>query len=75
MILLVVEQGNYVWANQSDGYHLEKKVQWIKKHKLWEDVRDLYLDKKNYNDNPDKKSRSLYAETIHEVAQKNGYCH
>lgn len=69
------EQGLYVWADQPDGYNLEKKVQWIKKHDLWEDVWDLYLDKKNYNDNPDKKSRSLYAETIHEVAQKNGYCH
>lgn len=67
------EQGNYVWSDQPDGYRLEKKVQWIKHNGLWEDVWDLYLDKKNYNDNPDKKSRALYAETINEIAQKNGY--
>lgn len=66
-------QGSYVWADQPDGYHLEKKVNWIKSHSLWEEVWDLYLDKKNYNTDPDKKSRALYAETIHEVAQRNGF--
>lgn len=66
-------QDSYYWDNQPDGYNLEEKVLWIKKHGLWEEVLDLYLYKKNYNDNPDKKSRALYAETIHEIAQKNGY--
>ena len=66
-------QDSYYWDNQPDGYNLEEKVLWIKKHGLWEEVWDLYLYKKNYNDNPDKKSRALYAETIHEIAQKNGY--
>lgn len=67
------EQGNYIWVTQSNGYYLEKKVQWIKENGLWQDVRDLYLIKKNYNDNPNKKSRSLYAEAVNEIAQKNGY--
>ena len=67
------ERRNCLWADQPDGYRLEQKVKWIKNNGLWEDVWDLYLDKKNYNENPDKKSRALYAETINEIAQKNGY--
>ena len=66
-------QNSYYWNNQSSGYNLEKKVEWIKKHDLWEEVLDVYLYKKNYNNNPDKKSRSLYAETINEVAKRSGY--
>ncbi len=67
------DQNSYYWAEQPKGYHLAQKEAWIKKHGLWDDVLDIYLDKKNDNDDPDKKSRSLYAETINEVCQKNGY--
>ncbi|MBR4708265.1 MAG: hypothetical protein IKP29_09440, partial [Pseudobutyrivibrio sp.] len=66
-------QNNYVWAEQPKGYNLDKKVKWIKDNKLWDEVLDLYLYKKNYNDNPNKKSRALYAETINEICQQNGY--
>jgi len=66
-------QNSYMWADQPEGYHIDEKVAWIKHRGLWEEVWDLYLEKKNYNTNPHKKSRALYAETIHEVAQKNGY--
>ena len=66
-------QNSYYWDNQPNGYYLEKKVQWIKKRGLWEEVLAVYLDKKNFNNNPNKKSRSLYAETINEVAKNSGY--
>ena len=63
-------QNNYFWSEQtkrfSDLTRLEKA---IKKHGLWNKVKDLYIDKKNKNTNIYKKSRSLYAETIHEVYQ------
>ena len=65
--------GDYLWQDQPKGYNLEGKIQWIKEKGLWDEVFDLYLDKKNYNTNPDKKSRALYSETIHEVCQKSGY--
>ncbi len=67
------KQRSYVWAEQNDGYGLGKKIEWIKQHNLRNEVLDLYLQKKNRNTNPDKKSRALYAETIHEICQKNGY--
>ena len=67
------KQRSYTWEEQPDGYHLNEKVDWIKKCGLWDEVRDLYLEKKNSNTDPDKKSRALYAESIHEICQKSGY--
>lgn len=67
------QQRSYTWEEQPHGYHLEKKVKWLKDHSLWDEVLELYLWKKNTNTNPDKKSRALYAETIHEICQQNGY--
>ena len=66
-------QNNYAWVDQTKGYDLEDKVQWIKSKGLWNEVRRIYLYKKNHNTVPDKRSRSLYAETINEVAKKSGY--
>ena len=67
------EQIYYSWEFQPKGYYkLQEKIEWIKKKHLWHLVRDCYLIKKNTN-NSNKKSRSLFAETVHEVCQRNGY--
>lgn len=54
---------------------LEDKAEAIRNKGCWDEVRNLYLDKKNLNENPNKRSRSLYAETINEIyhrcVQKN----
>lgn len=64
----------YFWQEQSQGFYLlDEKAEWIKDNKLWQDVRDLYLYKKNHNNDKHKHSRSIYAETIHEICQKYGY--
>ena len=52
---------------------LPTKIEWIKKHGLWQQVRDNYIYKKNINIDDNKKSRSIFAETIHQVCQQNGY--
>lgn len=63
--------GSYYWEQQPKGFiGLETKADWLKKNGYWQDVRDYYIEKKNNNTNPDKKSRSLYAETINEIYQK-----
>ena len=68
------EQHSYSWKDQPKGYYdLPIKIEWIKKHKLWQQVRDNYIDKKNTNTDDNKKSRSIFAETIHQVCQQNGY--
>lgn len=66
------KQQSYYWSEQSSAiYLLPQKEDWLRKHNLWNDVRELYLWKKNNNNNPYKKSRSLYAETINELYHSN----
>ena len=64
----------YFWEYQGKGFvGLEKKMDWLKRENLWGDLQDYYIYKKNCNDNPDKRSRSIFAESINEMCQKNGY--
>ena len=68
------KQNNYSWEYQPKGHmELPFKIKWIKKHGLWQQVRDIYLCKKNINTDDNKKSRSIFSETIHQVCQQNGY--
>lgn len=67
------EQNNYTWEYRSKGFkNLEIRADWLKKHKYWNEVKDVYLEMKNKNTNPDKHSRSLYAETINNLYHKYG---
>lgn len=64
---------SYHWQEQPHEYYLQKaKIEDIKSIGHWEDVRKLYLDKKN-NNPQDKSSRSLRAEAIDEIHQKYFY--
>ena len=57
----------YSWQMQCKGYLLSKKEAYIKKNKLTNELRKIYLDKKNFNTNPNKKSRALYAEAVNDL--------
>ena len=64
----------YFWEYQGKGFvGLEKKMDWLKRENLWGELQDYYIYKKNCNDNPDKHSRSIFAESINEMCQKIGY--
>lgn len=64
----------YSWEYQGKGFvGLNKKIDWLKKKSLWGKLQDYYIEKKNTNENPDKHSRSIFAESINEMCQKNGY--
>lgn len=68
------KQNEYYWQKQPQGFYLlDEKAKWIKDNGYWQEVRDLYLDKKNGNTDPHKHSRSIYAETIHQICQQYGY--
>lgn len=64
---------SYTWEEQpKEFYLLPEKIEFCKENNLWQEVRELYLHKKNTN--IDKKtSRSIFADTIHQVCQQNGY--
>lgn len=67
-------QNTYSWEEQPQGFYLlGEKEEWIKDSGYWQKARDLYIDKKNHNTDRHKHSRSIYAETIHEICQKYGY--
>lgn len=60
------------WAFQAQpDCDLERKADVLKKKGFWNEVLDIYLDKKNLNTDPNKHSRSLYAETINECYQRH----
>ena len=64
----------YIWQEQPQGFYLlDEKAEWIKDCGYWDEMRMLYLYKKNCNNDSNKHSRSIYAETIHEICQKYGY--
>ena len=74
IFVITKKQCSYSWEYQPKGYYdLPTKIEWIKKHKLWQQVRDNYIDKKNANTDDNKKSRSIFSESIHQVCQQNGY--
>lgn len=65
---------SYTWEEQPDGYYmLPQKEQWIKNSGYHSELRELYLDKKNQNNDRNKHSRSLYAEAVHEICQRYGF--
>ena len=64
----------YTWEYQGDGFKtLPDKIDWLNENGYWKKLRDYYIEKKNINSNPQKHSRSIYAEAITEMCQKLGY--
>ena len=64
-------QRSYKWEYlPMSNAKLEERAQWLTDNRYWNEVRDMYLYKKNWNCNPDKRSRSLYAETINELYRR-----
>ena len=67
------ERNYFSWEFQTQPYkELESRADYLKTNGHWDEVLEVYLEKKNSNDNPDKHSRSLYAETINECFSR--YC-
>lgn len=61
-------QSSYTWEYQPKGfYRLPERIELIKENSLWNELRDLYLENKNKNNNPKKKSRSIFAESVNQI--------
>ena len=66
------ERNHFSWEFQTQPYkELEFRADYLKENGHWNEVLEVYLDKKNNNYNPDKHSRSLYAETINECFRRH----
>lgn len=65
------QTGKCTWEYQPKGYYqLPKNIERIKNNGLWNEFKEYYLEKKNKNSNPNKKSRSLRAEAVKEICEK-----
>ncbi len=65
------KNNNYTLEYQGKGFkNLDSKIEWLKCNGNWEELQDYYIDKKNTNNNPDKHSRSIFAEAVNEMYQK-----
>lgn len=49
---------------------MQKKIKLIKEFGLWNELREEYLNQKNINNDENKKSRSIFAESVNEVYKK-----
>ncbi len=64
------KQNNYTWEYQGKGFkYLNSKIAWLKQNDYWNELQDYYIEKKNNNDNTDKHSRSILAESVNEIYQ------
>ena len=71
-ILFNKERNYFSWEFQTQPYkELEFRADYLKENGHWNEVLEVYLYKKNNNYNPDKHSRSLYAETINECFRRH----
>lgn len=69
------KNNNYTWEYQGKGFkNLEKKIACLKANGYWGELQDYYIYKKNMNNNSDKHSRSILAESINEMYQKKINC-
>lgn len=65
---------SYTWCRQPKGYYmLPDKVCWIKENRLQDEMRNLYIEKKNRNNDQNVHSRTIFAITVHEVCQRFGF--
>lgn len=68
------KQNTYSWLEQPKGYYmLPEKAEWIKENGYQEEMRKLYLYKKNHNRDQHKHSQALYAEAVHIICQRHGF--
>lgn len=72
------KSNTYQWCEQSEGFFmLPEKIEWLKNNdnpeEIWQELRTLYIEKKNKNDNPDIHSRQILAIVVHEMCQIYGY--
>ncbi|MBD5503712.1 MAG: hypothetical protein HDR09_08225 [Lachnospiraceae bacterium] len=65
------KNNTYTWEFQGKGFkNFDKRFNWLMANDYLEELREYYLDKKNCNNDPDKHSRSILAESVNELYQK-----
>lgn len=64
---------SYSWEYRGNDYYIGDKLQWIKDNHLKEELRERYLIYKNRNNDPEKHSRTILAETVNNLYNEYTY--
>lgn len=64
---------SFRWEYRDKDYYMGEKLQWIKENGLNQKLRDQYLINKSRNNNPDKHSRTIFAETVNNIYNEYAY--
>lgn len=68
------KHNSYTWEEQDDVFYmLDEKIEWIKDEDLLPELREMYLKRKNSNNDINKKSRSLFAESVNNICNEYEY--
>ena len=59
------KQNSYEWQEQSEGFYLlPERFEWLLDNNYKDELDTMYLKMKNKNNDPDKHSRSIFAEAV-----------
>ena len=64
---------SFSWEKRGNEYYIGDKLQWIKDNHLKEELRERYLIYKNRNNDPEKHSRTILAETVNNLYNEYTY--
>lgn len=65
---------HYVWADRGAGFvDFENRFNWIERNRLRDELKEMYLRRKNNNKDKNKHSRSLLAESVNNICNEYGY--
>lgn len=67
------KRNTYSWEYSGGDYNINDKLNWIHFNNLTSEFRELYLYYKNRNSNPKKRSRTIFAEAVNDLCNKEGY--
>lgn len=63
----------YIWEYRGNNYNISDKLDWISSNKLKLELRERYRDYKNRNNDPKKRSRTIFAEAVNDLCNEYGY--
>ena len=63
----------FYWEFRDNDYYIDDKFQWIQENGLKPELRERYLHNKNRNNNPEKHSRTIFAESVNQICNEYGF--
>ena len=63
----------YSWEYRGNNYNIDDKLKWISSNNFKLELRKRYLNYKNRNNNPEKHSRTIFAEAVNDLCNEKRY--